>query len=256
MRNYKTFSELKTLAKRQMSGNLSTLICTLIVQELIIFLTTGIVVSLIPGNDPVSNIFYYAVTFIIQLLSGLLQAGCCLMYLHCSCNMPFNISDLFYCFKNSPDKAIKVECILAVINTICMIPSDIILAKTPAVVTYESMLSPEYTNYMMYSTCVTMLCSFVYVFITLGFFPVFYMMFDFPDYSVKEIYQNSWNVMKGQKLRYFLLELSFIPWIILGVFTCGIALLWIIPYINMTSTNFYLDIMSAKSKGEDATIVY
>lgn len=99
---------------------------------------------------------------------------------------------------------------------------------------------------MMYS--VTLLCMMVYVVITLAFTPVFYMMLDFPNYTVKDILKKSIEVMKGNKMRYFLLDLSFIPWMFIGILTCGIGLLWIIPYMNMTSTNFYLDLMACRNK--------
>ena len=243
MRVYKSYSKLKFLAREQMRGNTTTLVCAFLLQELILFFATTLAMFFIPGSDSVSNVLYYIVTFIIQLLSGILQAGCCLLYLHASCNMPVSVGDLFYCFTHSPDKAIKIECPLALLNCICMLPSDIILWNMP-----ESTL--DYHT-LMVTYGVTLACSFVYLVLTLGFFPVFYMMLDFESFTVKDIYLKSWEFMNGHKLRYFLLELSFFPLIFLSVFTCGIALLWIVPYINMTSTNFYLDLMSYRNKAPE-----
>lgn len=242
MRQYKSFSELKLLSKHQMINHTGTLVLALIVQELIVFLAQGLIVSLIPGNDSISNILYYIVTFIIQLLAGILQAGCCFMCLNCACNMPFRVSDLFHCFTNNPDKTIKVELILALINYICMLPADIYSWMRPVFSDYQQILT-----YLF----VVLGCSLLYALITLSFVPVFYIMFDYPQFTVKEIYQKSIEIMKGNKLRYLLLQLSFIPWFILSMFTLCIPLFWVIPYMNMTSTNFYLDIMSASSKESD-----
>ena len=239
MRQYKTFSELKLLSKRQMSGHTGILICALIVQELILFLATSLVVSFIPGTDVLSNTLYYVVTFIIQLLSGLLQAGCCLMYLNCACNMPFHIGNLFHCFTNNPDKVIKIELLLAVINCICMLPSDILVWMNPNTLSYDQLL---------FIAFVTMLCTLLYSLITLAFVPVFYIMFDYPQFTVREIYQKSMQVMKGNKIRYLLLQLSFFPWFLLSMFTLCIPLFWVVPYMNMTNTNFYLDIMAASNR--------
>lgn len=48
--------------------------------------------------------------------------------------------------------------------------------------------------------------------------------------------------MKGRKLRYFLLQLSFIGWWLLGILTLGLGFLWIIPYMLQTNTQFYLNL--------------
>ncbi len=241
MPNYKPFRELKRLAKVQLQGKYGTMIGALILQELLVLFATGILSMLLPGTDTLSNILYYILTFIVQLIAGILQAGVSFLYLKAACGMQCSVGDIFYCFKHSPDKAIKIEFVLAIINAVCMLPSDILTWKYPltSLTDYDEIA-------MMYS--VTLLCMMVYVVITLAFTPVFYMMLDFPNYTVKDILKKSIEVMKGNKMRYFLLDLSFIPWMFVGFLTCGIGLLWIIPYMNMTSTNFYLDLMACRNK--------
>ena len=241
MPNYKPFRELKRLAKVQLQGKYGTMIGALILQELLVLFATGILSMMIPGTDTLSNILYYILTFIVQLIAGILQAGVSFLYLKAACGMQCSVGDIFYCFKHSPDKAIKIEFVLAIINAVCMLPSDILTWKYPitSLTDYDEIA-------MMYS--VTLLCMMVYVVITLAFTPVFYMMLDFPNYTVKDILKKSIEVMKGNKMRYFLLDLSFIPWMFVGILTCGIGLLWIIPYMNMTSTNFYLDLMACRNK--------
>ena len=61
-------------------------------------------------------------------------------------------------------------------------------------------------------------------------------------FGVIESMQISMKMMKGYKLKYFTLGLSFIGWAILSILTLGIGLLWLIPYINLTFANFYKDI--------------
>lgn len=241
MPNYKPFRELKRLAKVQLQGKYGTMIGALMLQELLVLFATGILSMMIPGTDTLSNILYYILTFIVQLIAGILQAGVSFLYLKAACGMQCSVGDIFYCFKHSPDKAIKIEFVLAIINAVCMLPSDILTWKYPltSLTDYDEIA-------MMYS--VTLLCMMVYVVITLAFTPVFYMMLDFPNYTVKDILKKSIEVMKGNKMRYFLLDLSFIPWMFIGILTCGIGLLWIIPYMNMTSTNFYLDLMACRNK--------
>lgn len=241
MPNYKSFAELKALARIQMQGKYGTLISAFIIQELLVLMATGIPSMLLPGNDVVSNTLYYVITFIIQLIAGILQAGVCFLYLHAACNMPCNITDIFYCFQHNPEKPLKIEFFLALLYAVCMLPSDILMWKYPltSLTDYDEVL-------MLYG--VALLCMLVYAVVSLAFTPIFYMMLDFPNYTVKELFVKSIEVMRGNKMRYFLLELSFFPLMFLSIFTCGLALLWIIPYLNMTCTNFYLDLMASRNR--------
>lgn len=47
------------------------------------------------------------------------------------------------------------------------------------------------------------------------------------------------QLMKGHKWELFVLDLSFIPWYLLGIITLGIGYLWLVPYISTTKANFY-----------------
>ena len=51
--------------------------------------------------------------------------------------------------------------------------------------------------------------------------------------------KKSKEMMKGYKGKYFLLQLSVIGWIILGIFTLGILYIWIIPYMELSTIVFY-----------------
>ncbi len=55
--------------------------------------------------------------------------------------------------------------------------------------------------------------------------------------------------MNGNKIRLFMLYLSFVPSFLLSASSlCGISLIWVIPYMSMAETNFYLDLMSVRNK--------
>ena len=45
--------------------------------------------------------------------------------------------------------------------------------------------------------------------------------------------------MTGKRGKLFCLQLSFIGWAILGVFTLGIGYLWLVPYIQFAIVAFY-----------------
>ncbi len=236
---YKSFAQLMNLARQQMNGKLAVLIGAMLLQEFILLLASSIGMLLFPGTDMISNIFYFIITFIIQLFGGILQVGACLLFLQTACGMPCRISDLFYGFKHSPDKAIKIQFVFALINTICMLPSNIILWTASDALNYNTLLITSLT---------TLAGSIVYMLVTLAIFPMFYLMLDFPNLTVIELFKKSFSVMKGNCIRYLLLQFCFLPFMFLSMFTCGLALLWVIPYMNVTCTNFYLDIMACRNR--------
>ena len=69
-----------------------------------------------------------------------------------------------------------------------------------------------------------------------------YLLVDEPDLSITDTLKKSRIMMKGHKFDVFYLELSFIGWAILGIFTLGIGYLWLMPYMVTSVGVFYRDI--------------
>ncbi|MDO4903759.1 MAG: DUF975 family protein [Limosilactobacillus sp.] len=59
------------------------------------------------------------------------------------------------------------------------------------------------------------------------------------------------KLMDGHKWEYFLLQLSFLGWNILGWLTLGIAFIWIAPYKQMTYMNYYANLVDGHDFAED-----
>lgn len=69
-----------------------------------------------------------------------------------------------------------------------------------------------------------------------------YILIDNPELSANQAINLSCKMMKGHKFDLFFLQLSFIGWGILSVFTGGIGLLWLMPYMMGAQAAFYQDI--------------
>lgn len=54
-----------------------------------------------------------------------------------------------------------------------------------------------------------------------------------------ECMEESCEMTDGHKMELFVLDLSFIGWILLGIVTLGIAYIWVVPYYNATRANAY-----------------
>ena len=70
----------------------------------------------------------------------------------------------------------------------------------------------------------------------------FYIKHDNPTYTWQQCIDESRKMMDGNKMRLFLLDLSFIGWIIVGVLCLGIGTLWVTPYMATAHANFYEEI--------------
>ena len=82
----------------------------------------------------------------------------------------------------------------------------------------------------------------------------YYIAYDHPEMSTKECVQRSEDLMRGHRGDLFLLELSFIGWAILSLFTLGIGLLWLIPYVKVSISCFYDRIAKDTSKEVEGTV--
>lgn len=67
----------------------------------------------------------------------------------------------------------------------------------------------------------------------------FYILAENPDKGIMECIDESKAMMNGHKMDKFILDLSFFPWYLLIAVTCGIATIYVTPYMQVTSAAFY-----------------
>lgn len=77
-----------------------------------------------------------------------------------------------------------------------------------------------------------------------------HILADEEDITAMDAMKLSVDILKGNMLRFWGLSLSFILWIILGVFTFGLLYIWLLPYIQLTSAEFYLDLKNNLNENE------
>lgn len=72
----------------------------------------------------------------------------------------------------------------------------------------------------------------------------YYILSDNRGLEVMDSVNKSVELMKGNKIRLFLLYLSFIGWYVLGVISFGIGFIWILPYVEATIAEFYNSLLN------------
>lgn len=86
------------------------------------------------------------------------------------------------------------------------------------------------------------------IIISLMFLQAYYILCEDNSKSIIKCLKESSEMMKGHKRELFLLQLSFLGWMLLIIVTAGIASLWVEPYIQLTFCNYYLELKGIGSE--------
>ena len=240
MTNLKTTAELKAIAKERSLNKYGTLIFANIIIFLIQMAITGIATVAAPGSL-VIFVINELIILVISILLGILVSGKTYMYMNLIYSQTVSSSDVFFGFKQHPDKAVKIQALFVLVDFITGLPASAILFfLTPS--------SPASVRLVLFVT--TILGLIISLYVSLTYSQAFYLLHDYPDRSAKDLLLYSKSLMEGHRFKLFCLHLSFIPLIIFGCLTFFIPLLWISVYRYATLTAFYQDLIAAQNTGK------
>ncbi len=230
----RTSAELKRIARENLRAHYALPMGTMVVANLI----TGAVLlpfSLIYQFNPIpsNTIIYQLANIIISLISIILSGGLLRIHLKLARKKSPAFSDLFYCFTRRPDRFLLAGLLLVAISLLCLLPGIICI-----IVGYFTYFVPL----IIISIALIIAGTVVAVIVELKFFLVFILLADDDSMRVMQAFRTSSKLMSGNKGRMFYIQLSFIGWTLLALLSCGIGLLWLSPYMNQTSIEFYRDV--------------
>lgn len=232
MTEFKSSSALKQLARKQLMGKYKTVILANFLMQLIIFFVMNSASSM-ASPSTVGILLYYVIYFIVLLFTGIFIVGQNYLYLRIYRENACTVSDMWYGFTHMPDKAIITQFIMYALCLVCGIPFFFCAAS------YYSTKQTVLLILSIVTLIVFIICSTI---IQLLFSQVLYLLIDFPEKTSKELITLSISLMKGHLGRLFYIKLSFIGMQFLVLLTMGIGALWVAPYMNMVSANFYEDL--------------
>ncbi|MBO4679178.1 MAG: DUF975 family protein [Lachnospiraceae bacterium] len=145
-------------------------------------------------------------------------------------------ADLFHGIKNNADKAICLQAVYTLVSVITVIPAA-----------YLSFFVPLTESEALRASLLLRLGASIILFTVRLFFGLsFYILADHPDYGVLQILSESNRLMTGNRLRFIVLALRMIPFMILGVLAFIVGFLWPTAIYQTALANFYLDIIGEK----------
>ena len=229
-------SELKLEARRLLAGKYGTSAGMLVVVFLLSILgSIAIFFPLIPaifgagvtGRVNEGWIFgglavFFLMTFLITMVGYVVTAGICRFFYNICTGQAYEIGDLLYGFKNKWWRFVGLGFLYAAVNLAVGIPG--------AVVEAAANLHP-WASWLQVLSALFTLLHFAVTF-------VLYLFFGQAIYILVE----SVRLMRGNKLRYIYLSLSFTGVYVLTFLSFGIGYLWALPYIYTTYILFYLDL--------------
>ena len=217
----RTSSQLKQLARESLAHRFSLPVMAYIITFGIIMLVNMLLAALFP--DTGNSISYLVISFITDLLLSILSVGPVTILLDMSRGSDGQLSDLLYAFRH----------IISLLSTVIFLPGILVFMLS----------SIFYTAFGIIIGSMLIFAAVVgTVVIRLDFALVTPLYIDNPQTSAIDLLRESHDLMQGNRLRYFVLELSFIPIMLLAVVACFVGLLWVVPYTQMTLLEFYREL--------------
>ena len=253
--NHTSISDLKAKAKDQLLGNYgiatgSFALLFAFVYGFVVILSSAMTAGassgapMIDPNTASGLLATKVFSFVIAVFSSIMSTGYIYLLRRIARGERAATSDIFFVFRNHPDKIIIIAFIMVVIQEILLLPATIVGFG-------------NIDNGKRFLTWIVLyLAGFIISFVIDLYLAMVYMIYiDDPDTPVMDIIKGSISLMRGNCWRYFYMLLSFIGYFILVILSLGIAALWVIPYQTMAIVEFYNDLTGYNDNIED-TVVY
>lgn len=231
--------KLKKKARQKLTGKYITTIAALLIYSLIGGLFVG--TSKLIYNE---NMYI----FFNIIITGLLYMGLLQIFIKVARGKKTSVKDLF----SRTDlfwKCTAITIVLTVFSTICIALEYIAYKSLAVFILYQPDMSLAICASMTILGVV--ICAAIatfYVVMMASFSQVYYILYENENMPVTEIFEKSMDLMEKHKIDYILFQLSFLLWIILGLFTFGLLYLWLIPYMGVAEVNFYDEIKKLEKK--------
>ncbi len=235
-------AELKRKARGDLQGHYGLPMGAMVIMGLItsvIIMPFSIILNLSYSTHML--VIYEIAGIMISLLATVLSAGLLRIHMGLARKETVVFSDLFYGFRNHPDRFLLCALILAAISFGCVTPGTVCLFLAPQ----------ELVPLFLCSICLILGGTLLAVLLSLQFALALPLLVDHPSMGTLEAFRTSARLMQGQKGRLFYIQLSFLGWMILCMLSCYIGYLWIGPYMSQVTVTFYLDVTGEYKKQND-----
>ena len=182
------------------------------------------------GTDMFAFIFYIALFITVNTIWGLIEYGISRYYLSFITTKKASPANIFAGFKGSTETIISISLILTIINLVVMLPYLI----------YSFFYAVNTIHSLILGLVLFLAGSLIFYLIRAYLAPVYYVIADNPGSRLPWILVITFSLMNAKNFfKYIALQISLIPMYLLGLLSCFIGLLWVVPYAYTSYAYFY-----------------
>lgn len=186
--------------------------------------------------------FYAVLEYIFVTVSAVFTAvfnvGFSLFCLNLCCHREAHITDIFYGFRRQFGKSLAISAVFVLVSQLYALPANLL----------NFFLNQKADLKMaLLSLAILAIGVCIYIPLSLSISQAYLLLLDVPERSASELIKLSVQIMQGHKMRLFLVQLSFLPLMLLSLCTIGIANLWLTPFLNVTCALFFLNLMQTRA---------
>lgn len=224
-------SALKARARKLMVGKYGSLALITVLVSAANLISSSLLGNLFySGSGIFNSILQLATTAVVNVFYTLLLAGQTGIYLKVCSDEFYSLRDLLRAFRDRPDQVAIYSVIAFALQTVMLnVPLWLL----------EYAIFTGSTVMVLLMTVIGLVLIVVIGILMLSLSLVLYLYIDHPYMSAMELIRESRRLMKGNRLRLFLLELSFLGLDLLGLLSFGVGILFIEPYRQITKALFY-----------------
>ncbi len=231
MKNTLSRRSLKAKARRTLSGNYGFLaLITVLINAANLIFSAALGDLFDSGSGIWNALLQLAAALVVNIFYYLLVAGQTRIYMKLCIDQSCSFRDLIFAFSNQPEQIALFAVIMYVLETVELYGISLFIRQ---------ILYGSSTTVLFLLLAVYLISLVVFCWIQLSLSLVLYLYNESPERSMTELLHESWSLMKGMRIRLFLLNLSFLGMKLLGLLSFGIGLLFVAPYQQMTLAYFY-----------------
>lgn len=223
---------LKAQARQLLSGNYSFFVLLTMLLLTSNLLLGSVLSFLIPSSSGLFGmILYLAGVIIVNTIFNVLLAGMYRVYRNLVQSRPLSFHGLFYAFLDHPEPIAVYSAAAVLIQLLCMNLGTYVVS---------TLLTGGSAIFLILLAVV----SFLYLWFVLTFQPVLFLHSGEPALSTRELFRRSHSMMRGHRLAFLWLQLTFLGVLLLAVLSLGIGMLFVTPYMITVHILFYQSVES------------
>lgn len=240
-------SQIKARARVNMISSYAFLMFVSIVYGTLSFIAAAVVdtLSMLPQKNAAGTVLSLVLSFAAFVFVTILQTGFSFISLNIVRTGRAKLRDLFLGFRYHPGRLVCLCLIKGLIRYVCMLPVIILSIAFLYSGTHVRLFGRTIRSgweFALFSAACIVLSVVLLVAFDLLFSQSLYLFIDHQQMDAAGCLKESCRLMRKNRMRLFLLNLSLIGYWMLVILSFGIAIICVKPYSDLSNATFYVEL--------------